>query len=595
MTTLKASLEENAIAGTDGYDLFKGYNGDNVYLGLKGADTFRDYSGNDIYIYNYGDGSDTIQDSTGNDCILFGEGITKNSLIFSKYNNNLHINIKETSDMLNIIDWINREESQIEKFEFSDGTYLTNADINNILNPNIEPPSVPPAESLPETTIVGNKYNNYLKTNDGNSVFQGKEGIDAIRAFGQGNDAYIFNNGDGQDTIVDNGGNDTIYFGEGIALKNLSFERSDNSLLIKINSSADQIAVLNYYKSSNYLIENIKFLDGKSISNNDIEKIIAGTYQDNNDPDDPSYMLPTPNAVGTDVYDYMSTYTGDNVYLGKGGSDWMRDSDGNDIYIYRPNDGQDTIKDYYGLDEIIFTGWISKDDLQFFRYDDNLHICVKGVSDKIDVQNWFIARNNIEKIRFEDGSYMTADEVKSLIQTDKTTIIGDPSDNSLSGTSGDDVLWGVMGNDTIYGNDGNDLIYSGGGNDIIYGNNGNDTILGESGNDTMMGGIGNDTYEGYFSGYFGKDFINDDAGIDYLDMRGLKSTDFNFQIFDNDQNGKIDGLTLFYDSLNNIKIMDYFDNTNANTDLAKAGTGCIETIHFANGDFDFADIHALIT
>lgn len=80
---------------------------------------------------------------------------------------------------------------------------------------------------------------------------------------GNGRDVYIWNKGDGFDTIVDYGEN-IIRFGEGIAYDDLSWQKDNNSLLIFVGGSTSQGMKLNdffYGSGQSYILE---FADGSS-------------------------------------------------------------------------------------------------------------------------------------------------------------------------------------------------------------------------------------------------------------------------------------------------------------------------------------------
>ena len=84
-----------------------------------------------------------------------------------------------------------------------------------------------------DDVIDGGAGNDTLKGNSGNDTLIGGKGNDRLEG-SYGDDTYIWNLGDGFDTIYDynrgNTDNDTIKFGEGISFEDLSFERDGNSL-----------------------------------------------------------------------------------------------------------------------------------------------------------------------------------------------------------------------------------------------------------------------------------------------------------------------------------------------------------------------------
>ena len=95
-----------------------------------------------------------------------------------------------------------------------------------------------------------------------------------------GNDTYIFNKGDGEDTIIDysyfksNSPMDKILFGEGITAENIIFSRDENNLVISYGSEGDTITVVNHYAGGSYEIECFETSDGYSISNTQVNLLI---------------------------------------------------------------------------------------------------------------------------------------------------------------------------------------------------------------------------------------------------------------------------------------------------------------------------------
>jgi Ca2+-binding RTX toxin-like protein len=69
--------------------------------------------------------------------------------------------------------------------------------------------------------IDGGAGNDLLYGADGNDILIGGKGNDALYG-GAGNDSYVFNRGDGSDWVQDDGGSDTLVFGAGISVSDVS-------------------------------------------------------------------------------------------------------------------------------------------------------------------------------------------------------------------------------------------------------------------------------------------------------------------------------------------------------------------------------------
>ncbi|MCK7527895.1 MAG: hypothetical protein MZV64_64975 [Ignavibacteriales bacterium] len=95
-----------------------------------------DYTGNDSYLFYRGDGQDNITDESGNDAIYLLGGINRNDVTFRRDPNNsenMIIALNGTSDSINVNKWFRSSNFQIEMVKFSDGSYLTNNEINQII------------------------------------------------------------------------------------------------------------------------------------------------------------------------------------------------------------------------------------------------------------------------------------------------------------------------------------------------------------------------------------------------------------------------------------------------------------------------------
>lgn len=142
-------------------------------------------------------------------------------------------------------------------------------------------------ERIDENILVGtDMVDSILGTSDDDIIFGGISN-DRLSG-GAGNDRYIFNIGDGADTIYDyeysttEGKADRIVFGAGITADSISFERSGNNLLIHYGEG-DCITVQDayWYSDGKSCVEAVEFADG-NIGNIDyeIENVVNLLIQD---------------------------------------------------------------------------------------------------------------------------------------------------------------------------------------------------------------------------------------------------------------------------------------------------------------------------
>lgn len=91
---------------------------------------------------------------------------------------------------------------------------------------------------------------------------------------GKGNDVYVFNRGDGQDTIAGRNtffdqdlGSDKIDFGSGILQGDVSISAGQD-LIVNLKGTEDQITLESSFFDSRdygYPVKGLKFVDGKSM------------------------------------------------------------------------------------------------------------------------------------------------------------------------------------------------------------------------------------------------------------------------------------------------------------------------------------------
>lgn len=193
------------LDGGSGADKLYGNDGDDTLIGGAGNDTLDGGAGQDAYIYNAGDGIDTIIDTMSENNILrFGAGVNKNniklhlgSLMLDLGNGDaVHIANFNQNDVFN--------SSTISSFEFADGSTLSTAELL--------------ARGFDLDGTVGDDL--MIGTNTTDRI-DGKRGNDLLSG-GGGDDVYLFNLGDGADTLSDVDGMNVIHFGEGVVAPSVS-------------------------------------------------------------------------------------------------------------------------------------------------------------------------------------------------------------------------------------------------------------------------------------------------------------------------------------------------------------------------------------
>jgi Ca2+-binding RTX toxin-like protein len=127
----------NVLLGNSGNNFLGGGAGNDTLDGNGGSDTLKGGTGSDTYFFSLGDGLDTVQEvdnTVGNlDVIRFDNSITKNNIAFFLSGNNLQIGYRgSVTDQINVLSQ-QSASGAIERFLLSDGSFLTNANVNNVI------------------------------------------------------------------------------------------------------------------------------------------------------------------------------------------------------------------------------------------------------------------------------------------------------------------------------------------------------------------------------------------------------------------------------------------------------------------------------
>ena len=440
--TLCGENGNDTLIGGMGSDNLQGGDGNDTLNGGLGNDTLYGGNGNDTYIFNKGDGADTITDYGGNNILKLGTGLDKKDLIVS-HNSNGYILLSFKD---NASDSITLTSPNIQVVEFANGDKI------NI-------------DEIKKLSLIGDDTDNMIYGYNGeNNILVGNKGNDTLTG-SYGNDTYIFNRGDGADTIIDYGGNNILKLGAGLDKKDLIVSHNSNGhiLLSFKNNASDSITLT----SPN--IQVVEFANGDKMGIDEIKKL---------------------SLIGDDTDNTIYGYNGENnILVGNKGNDTLTGSYGNDTYIFNKGDGNDIIADTGGINTLQFGEGISRSDLEFnaINFGSDLKISFKSTPHDSVIIN----RISIKNIKFANGEILKLSDIDNI---------------KIMGTEGNDVI--RAGINTPH------IIEGGNGNDNIKGNNYTKSINGGKGNDWLNGGEGNDTY--IFNEGDGNDVIYDISGVDIL-------------------------------------------------------------------------------
>jgi len=386
----------------------------------------------------------------------------------------------------------------------------------------------------------------------GNDTLSGGTGIDLLKG-GKGDDTYLFNLGDGNDTISasinDLAASNTLIFGAGIGESNVHMQVAGSGnvdLIITLGNTdsngvftwngQDEITVVNENLATFEQINKVIFADSGLIWNindlqskatyegtlgNDVKSYwkfeganSAGNLMHGGDGNDSLTGWGTQDALNGNVGKNDTLYgdagddtligdAGNDSLIGGTGSDYLRGGDGNDTYLFNLGDGNDTITAgvsslLSGSNTIQFGTGIGESNVHLNRVYSAGHYSLEvtlGYTDISNVFHW----NGQDKITVNLQDFSQYEQISAITFNDSgvTWALADILDKSAyDGTTSNDNIVGTTGNDTLYGGGGNDTLDGGAGNDTLYGGAGDETLVGNTGNDFLSGGAGSDTLNG---------------------------------------------------------------------------------------------------
>ena len=405
-----------------------------------------------------------------------------------------------------------------------------------------------------DNVVFGGAGNDTFNTGAGHDLLIGGTGNDTMTG-GEGNDLFVFNLGDGQDTInsTSRAGIDRIVFGSGITAGMVTLTNiSTKDTRINLSGTADSILIKNQRDTASNTIHYLEFADGTiqqigtflpltetvnlTSANDNItdatrrdinvtyntlagdDRVVALLYGNNTfnggDGNDRMYSGYGDDTLYGDAGDdFLDGKHGDDLLVGGAGHDELHGGLGNDLmtggtgndqfldlygddrYVFNLGDGADVITDMDGRDTLSFGSGITSTDLRFYRRGSDLRIDIQGTTDNITIDNYYQPIGiNSENNREQ--------EIETLQFSDGSILTTDNIAQQLVtlGTSGMDFpLYGTKHNDVIDVLAGNDQVRAGAGNDTVYGGEGNDDLRGEDGLDSLYGGAGNDNLYGDLS------------------------------------------------------------------------------------------------
>ncbi|WP_416762636.1 calcium-binding protein [Roseateles sp. So40a] len=255
--TLGANVEHLTLTGSNAIN-GTGNALDNVLTGNSGANKLDGGAGNDSLVG--GGGADSLIGGAGNDTLDGGSG---NDTMLGGTGDDTYL-VDATTDVIT------------ENAGEGTDTVLTTVTLTALAN-NVENVALQGSTALSATgnvannVMTGNSAANTLTGAAGNDTLAGGLGNDTLNG-GAGADVYLFNKGDGTDTIQDNDSTanvlDQLSFGAGITRAGTTFKKVSNNLEITFSgTTTDKVVVKDWYLGAAYQVERVVYADGTVLTN----------------------------------------------------------------------------------------------------------------------------------------------------------------------------------------------------------------------------------------------------------------------------------------------------------------------------------------
>jgi Ca2+-binding RTX toxin-like protein len=377
----------NFIFGTNGMNTIHGTSGSDIFIAKGDTDSIYGYAGDDVYIYNSGDGWDKIYESSGNDILKFGSDILVDDFRLVRANSSIvdidvYIGSTKIATLMNQAYDIQNNTNIYDEVETA--LFADNSAINLTSN----------------LTFTGTSSGqNIYGLNDNNTMI-GKGGNDALYGY-SGNDTYVYNLGDGADTIIDSAGTDVLKFGAGITANDIRFYRGNSGMTdLDIYIGGTKIVTL---QDQNYDVQN---------GTNNYDEVETALFADNSTLDLVNNLTFTGTSSGQTMYGLNDN----NIMKGLEGNDSLYGYNGNDTLF--GGSGTDNLYGGNGLDTFMFeatTAFSGIDDIKDFSL---------AQSDKIDISDLLDGYYNPLTEAITDFIQITTSGSNSIVKIDQNGLDG---------------------------------------------------------------------------------------------------------------------------------------------------------------------------
>jgi len=455
--TIAAGAGADVIYAGEGDDVITGGDGNDFIDAGPGNDRAAGGAGDDYYYFYRGYGSLAIDDLAEPDAgnTLYLDEISPSDLTSSAANGELVLRVADDGGEIRLSNFNPADpyaSHAVERYEFSDGTVLT---YEELLQQGLYLAGTESSEFL-----VGAGGDDTITGNGGNDLIAGGWGNDALEG-GLGSDTYVFNLGDGEDTLIDREtfiDRNVIQFGPGIDSSQVRIWVEAGDLFLGYGDEGDTIRMPGVRPgdpaSGGVPFNLMRFDDGSTLQLSDL---VARGLE----------------IIGTALEDEMNGAIGDDVLYGKAGRDLLAGGPGSDTYYLSPGSGFDVISDVSNATQsntliLDFPDLASLDDLTT-AYDpaaSTLTIRVSGTEDGA-VLTGFNASDPLGSRVIDSIVFARSGQTFAFAQliANGIEVVGTPDNDVIEGTSGRDIIRGLEGDDLIVGGTGSDIAEGGPGDD----------------------------------------------------------------------------------------------------------------------------------
>lgn len=333
---LISTLEFYQLTGTSNKEAINGTNRDEFIIGLSGNDTLYGNSGNDLL--DGGTDNDYLEGGAGSDTYLLRKGSGQDSIyqydtaantaaldvvrfedveateLTGVYRSGYNLILTYgDSDQLTLLDHYRNGYYQLDQFQFAGGVNLSVTELAQLYTIQLTGNSGSfgftganeTIEALAGNDILyagsgddlvfakagndqlyGENGDDFLDGGEGNDSLYGENGNDTLDGGlgndylvgSSGSDTYLFNLGDGKDTIynydTESSSIDKLVFGAGTSIDKLWFEKNGNDLQVSILDTTDSVLIKNWFLNQSYKLDFFESNDGDILYASNVQSLI---------------------------------------------------------------------------------------------------------------------------------------------------------------------------------------------------------------------------------------------------------------------------------------------------------------------------------